>query len=597
MENRNIRRKAVGSDFGFASRGSINRSGYGVSAPGSNAISRSGFLKTVGTGIAAAGFAAAGFGGTVSAQVPPGPTTVVGTGNWLVDVPAVQAAVDLGGTVLLQGTFNFGYDRGGFLADEAYVFSAPDNTYHNPDAFKKGESTVYIKNDVTITGETDSNGNLLTKIIGGCPAFWGGWDGNITGIQNFEPAFNPSLLSTGAPQQWDGVSVGLDFTPNVYGFRWCRAYPNVSATITNIHFDQPKYGAIIFGAGKNVTIEGNIVSNVSLALKDAWYLRGNFAPGLTADGPPQYRGLGVSVTAALAAPFINLQKYIIASRTYPPGDPQIFYALLSALSPTGNVTISDNNIENIGYGEYNSSWWGETDGIVSLFTKATSYTISGNTITNVMPFESLGVLVSDNYGGLVTIENNVISEIGYYGIKDQAILLPRSMNILNNQISNCGSCLHTKVWISAIPFLYPGKHDLIQGNSCSGNAEHGILLMNASNSQILGNNMGSLHASQAQVYLDDKSNNNYFGPDGNGIPNSLGNIVGQAQAGLKCEGSGNVFENDQWVVNYPSWESDKGLWWFTSSSQNNMVRNPYVQGGVKRDKQWKDEGVNNQLIL
>lgn len=44
-------------------------------------------------------------------QPPVVPTTVlVGAGNLLIDVPAVQFAVDQGGTVLLRGTFDFGTD-------------------------------------------------------------------------------------------------------------------------------------------------------------------------------------------------------------------------------------------------------------------------------------------------------------------------------------------------------------------------------------------------------------------------------------------------------------------------------------------------------
>lgn len=42
-------------------------------------------------------------------------TVVVGTGNPLIDVPAVQYAVDQGGTVLLKGTFDFGTDSGNHI--------------------------------------------------------------------------------------------------------------------------------------------------------------------------------------------------------------------------------------------------------------------------------------------------------------------------------------------------------------------------------------------------------------------------------------------------------------------------------------------------
>jgi hypothetical protein len=67
-------------------------------------------------------------------------SVVTGANNAEIDVKAVQAAVDKGGSVLLKGTFNFG---------------------------QKGQ--VNIKNDVEISGEGYGKGNPLTKITGG---FW-----------------------------------------------------------------------------------------------------------------------------------------------------------------------------------------------------------------------------------------------------------------------------------------------------------------------------------------------------------------------------------------------------------------------------------------
>lgn len=67
-------------------------------------------------------------------------SVVVGKNDPSSDVQAVQEAVDKGGTVLLRGVFDFG---------------------------KKGR--VNIKNDITILGEIDKEGNPLTKINGG---FW-----------------------------------------------------------------------------------------------------------------------------------------------------------------------------------------------------------------------------------------------------------------------------------------------------------------------------------------------------------------------------------------------------------------------------------------
>src|SRR4051794_3643235 len=64
-------------------------------------------------------------------------TVVQGQGNPALDVPSVQAAVEMGGSVLLRGTFDFGDGR------------------------------VSLRNDVEISGETDASGKLLTTVSGG----------------------------------------------------------------------------------------------------------------------------------------------------------------------------------------------------------------------------------------------------------------------------------------------------------------------------------------------------------------------------------------------------------------------------------------------
>jgi hypothetical protein len=70
-------------------------------------------------------------------------TVVIGCQDPVVDVDAVQAAVDHGGSVLLQGTFDFGDD-----------------------------GRVLLRKDVAISGEADASGNSITTIIGGdCPFF------------------------------------------------------------------------------------------------------------------------------------------------------------------------------------------------------------------------------------------------------------------------------------------------------------------------------------------------------------------------------------------------------------------------------------------
>ena len=63
---------------------------------------------------------------------------VVGQGNPSIDLPAVQAAVDQGGSVLLVGTFDFG-----------------------------ATGRVVLRRDVAISGEADSSGAPITIVIGG----------------------------------------------------------------------------------------------------------------------------------------------------------------------------------------------------------------------------------------------------------------------------------------------------------------------------------------------------------------------------------------------------------------------------------------------
>jgi len=77
-----------------------------------SSISRGGFVKTMGVGMAAA---ATGLSMAAKAQTPSGggTTTVYATGKYPIDVKRVQDAVDRYDTVILSGTFNFGDDRTG----------------------------------------------------------------------------------------------------------------------------------------------------------------------------------------------------------------------------------------------------------------------------------------------------------------------------------------------------------------------------------------------------------------------------------------------------------------------------------------------------
>jgi len=88
--------------------------------------------------ISAIGLAAA-FAGTVAAQ----PVVVAGTGNPDVDVPAVQAAVDKGGHVVLTGHFSF--DR----APIQYIDHLNGRT-------------ILVTKGVVISGTVGDNGEITT---------------------------------------------------------------------------------------------------------------------------------------------------------------------------------------------------------------------------------------------------------------------------------------------------------------------------------------------------------------------------------------------------------------------------------------------------
>ncbi len=120
-------------------------------------------------------------------------SVVTGKNNAEYDVKAVQEAVDKGGTVLLKGVFNFG---------------------------QKGR--VNFKNDIEISGESDSQGNPLTKIMGG---FW---------------TFHSPLPSTEPPLPGPGPKM----------------------KIKNIHFDGAIWTPMHFPYTSGAEISGNKITNV-----------------------------------------------------------------------------------------------------------------------------------------------------------------------------------------------------------------------------------------------------------------------------------------------------------------------------------------------
>jgi len=88
-------------------------------------------------------------------------TLVVGTGNPAVDVAAVQAAVDRGGTVVLEGTLSF---RQPPTKPIAAIFTSAEHP--NPRA-----AQVLVSKEVTISGVPDTHGNMATIEGGTLPLY------------------------------------------------------------------------------------------------------------------------------------------------------------------------------------------------------------------------------------------------------------------------------------------------------------------------------------------------------------------------------------------------------------------------------------------
>jgi hypothetical protein len=127
---------------------------------------------------------------------------VTGKNNPELDAAAVQEAVDKGGTVLLKGTFDFG---------------------------PKGN--VKIKNDVEISGESDSKGNPLTRINRG---FWC--------FQTLLPTTDPPIPGPGPKVQ-----------------------------IKHIHFDGAVWTPMHFPYTSGAEVSGNKITNVQpFAIPRKW---------------------------------------------------------------------------------------------------------------------------------------------------------------------------------------------------------------------------------------------------------------------------------------------------------------------------------------
>ena len=125
-----------------------------------------------------------------SARLVAQPVAVTGTGNPDIDVPAVQAAVDKGGHVVLTGHFSF--DR---------PPTTPDGTTHS--------RMVTVSQTVVISGSADPNGDMATIEGGNRPFFVDAGDGHVT-IENLHfvrPVANALWVNSAGGLQVTGCRI------------------------------------------------------------------------------------------------------------------------------------------------------------------------------------------------------------------------------------------------------------------------------------------------------------------------------------------------------------------------------------------------------
>jgi hypothetical protein len=458
-----------------------------------SAMSIRGMSRAVGIAAAIAGLLA---GGAARADDPPGSVVVVGTGDPTQDVPAVQEAVDQGGTVILRGTFDFGSHAGNHIIVPGRAGSAQD---------EKGESTVFIyQNDVTVLGETDAHGTMLTTIRNGMPPFWIGWDGIVSREQppgTYNEDFGMEVL----PVDSDGRVSYRDSGPEP-GYqgpqiRYARAFPDVSATIQKIYFDSPWHFGIKATAGKDVSILDNVFRNVQwggLVHLNTWADATHIAAGFVALG-------------AFYAPFL-----------YP--------------AITGTVVIEGNLVDDVGTEPINTHW-GESLGLGAVNTDAAAMTITGNEVRNVgrkpdgTVADALGasIATANIFNGAPLISRNTISNSSLFGIWDQSVFvyLAPAPVIIHNTIANCPYGIETGSWgvpksgviirsntISQDDFFgwlgieqYNSDGYYIGQNRFIGEFCMGVGLFNSSNDSIVGNNVSELitPVGCASYFLDENS--------------------------------------------------------------------------------------------
>lgn len=153
--------------------------------------------------------------GLVAAAPPIQYDQIVIGGTTASDVAAVQAAVDLGGKILLRGTFNFGGSR----------------------VLIQNNNDGKVK-EVEIYGETDNKGNPLTKVVGG---FW----------TFYSPLPSPLPIT----------------------------FPGPKIIISGIHFQGSIWAPIYLAYTSGATITGNKITNIVSYNATIFYLNAGIICG------------------------------------------------------------------------------------------------------------------------------------------------------------------------------------------------------------------------------------------------------------------------------------------------------------------------------
>ncbi len=388
---------------------------------------------------------------------------VVGTGNPALDVPAVQAAVDSGGTVTLVGLFNFGNDRMGYFYPGPIGEKPENSLYPGYDPFYKGKSTVFIAKSVSIQGKG-------ATILGGRPAFWIGWDGDVLEA----PPANGNYGRDWVPLSW-GTDLfdsnffnGADYTgPGKY--RYFRVYRDIDVSIDGIESHDAHTFFVMAGAGHDIAYTNNRAYNCNQADYMVW---------------PFGVGIASWNVALNAAGLLYPPNYYVQNlKTFQ--DALAKTEFLNAI--TGNLLVKDNTVENP---------TGPGGGIASAWTNAV-VTIEGNTVTNAAPD---GIHLSDNPLNAYVVKNNTVSATTY-GFNIFDTFFPVRANLLNNTLEapgplrlkgNKGSVVKgNRLRSDGLPQieLFNSRELTVEGNSSlpDSNSNSGILLSGTSSSNTFHN--------------------------------------------------------------------------------------------------------------